>query len=116
MDQKINDVNEMIENNIHDDDVRDGNNCNSNRSTPTSVDKEKTQNNNRQHGDDDDDDANDENDDDNASEHNSSSNKQRDNGDRCSVNSSMNVNSNSTRTMAEELALKDKEVSFLSCN
>ena len=35
----------------------------------------------------------------------------RDNGDRCSVNSSnVNNNSVSTRTMAEELALKDKEV------
>lgn len=90
MDKKISDVNEMIED---DDDVKDINNhCSSNRSTPLS-DKGK----NNQHDDDDDDDED-------AAE-------SRDNGDRCSVKSSnVNNNSVSTRTMAEELALKDKEV------
>lgn len=98
MDKKINDINEMIDHNQEDDDeVKDTNNhCLSNRSTPTS-DKEK----NNRHNDDDDDDA----------AENEDALESRDNGDRCSMNSS-NVNNNtvSTRTMAEELALKDKEV------
>lgn len=95
MDKKINDINEMIDHNQEDDDdVKDRNNhCSSNRSTPTS-EKEK----NNQH--DDDDDA-----------ENEDVAESRDNGDRCSVNSSsVNNNSVGTRTMAEELALKDKEV------
>lgn len=93
MDKKLNDINEMIDHNQEDeDDVKErmNNHCSSNRSTPTS-DKEKE----------DDDIA----DNDDAAE-------SRDNGDRCSVNSSVNKNSVSTRTMAEELALKDKEVSW----
>lgn len=98
MDKKINDVNEMIDHNQEDDDdVKDTNNhCSSNRSTPTS-DKEKNH---------DDDDIADNEDGENAAA------ESRDNGDRCSVKSSnVNNNSVSTRTMAEELALKDKEVS-----
>lgn len=94
MDKKINDINEMIDHNQEDDDVRDTNNhCSSNRSTPTS-EKEKNH------------------DDDDVVENEDGAGESRDNGDRCSVKSS-NVNSNSvsTRTMAEELALKDKEVS-----
>lgn len=88
MEKKISDVNEMIED---DDDVKDSNNhCSSNRSTPTS-DKGK----NNRHNDEDDDEEED----------------ATDNGDRCSMKSSnVNNNSVSTRTMAEELALKDKEV------
>lgn len=92
MDKKINDINEMIDHNQEDDDeVKDANNhCSSNRSTPTS---EKEKNNHE--------------DDDDAVE----MEEARDNGDRCSVKSgSVNKNSVSTRTMAEELALKDKEV------
>ncbi|CRL05431.1 CLUMA_CG018473, isoform A [Clunio marinus] len=95
MDKKLNDVNEMIDNNHEDDDdvKEETNHCTSNRSTPTS-EKEKNV---------EDDDMVD-NDDENATE-------SHDNGDRCSVKSG-NVNNNnsvSTRTMAEELALKDKE-------
>jgi hypothetical protein len=104
MDKKISDVNEMIEQNRidehdDDDDVKETtNNCGSGRSTPTSVnDKEMT---NKQNDDNEDDAI----DNDDASE-------MRDNGGRCSVNSN-NVNS-STRTMADELTFKDKEVSFL---
>lgn len=99
MDKKINDINEMIDHNREDDDeVKHTNNhCLSNRSTPSS-EKEK----NNRHNDD-------ENDDDAAE--NEDALESRDNGDRCSMNST-NVNNNtvSTRTMAEELALKDKEV------
>lgn len=92
MDKKINDVNEMIDHNREDDDeVKETNNhCSSNRSTPTS---DKGKNDDEDNGD---------------VEMNDDA---RDNGDRCSVNSSnVNNNSVSTRTMAEELALKDKEV------
>jgi hypothetical protein len=84
MDKKIKDINEMIDQSREDDDdVKDTNNhCSSSRSTPTS-DKDK-------HHEDDDDDVN---------------------GDRCSVkSSSVNNSTVSTRTMAEKLALKDKEV------
>lgn len=93
MDKKLSDVNEMIDRNQEDDDVRGTNNhCSSNRSTPVS-EKE------RCHEQDDDDAENED-----ASE-------SRDNGDRCSVNSSsVNKTSAGTRTMAEELAIKDKEV------
>lgn len=100
MDKKLKDINEMIDHNQEDDDEMKGtnNHCSSNRSTPTS-DKDKC------HEQDDDDDIADHEDGDNAAE-------LRDNGDRCSVKSSnVNKNSVSTRTMAEELALKDKEVS-----
>lgn len=91
MDKKINDINEMIDHNQEDEDVRDTNNhCSSNRSTPTS-EKEKNH------------------DDDDVAENDAA--ESRDNGDRCSVKSSNANNSSvSTRTMAEELALKDKEV------
>jgi hypothetical protein len=87
MDKKMNDVEEMIDQSREDDDdVKDTNNhCSSSRSTPTSEKQRK------HHHDDDDDDVN---------------------GDRCSVKSSSVHNSTvSRRTMAEELALKDKEVS-----
>lgn len=97
MDKKINDLNEMIDHNQEDDDdVKDRNNhCTSNRSTPTS---EKEKNNRHEDMEDD------------AAEHEDTT-ESRDNGDRCSMKTS-NVNNNSvgTRTMAEELALKDKEV------
>jgi hypothetical protein len=92
MDKKINDINEMIDHSREDDDeVKEVNNhCSSNRSTPTS---DKGKNDDNDNGD---------------VEMNDDA---RDNGDRCSVNSSnVNNNSVSTRTMAEELALKDKEV------
>lgn len=100
MDKKISDINEMIDHNQEDDDdVKDINNhCSSNRSTPTS-DKEKCH-----------DDEVENEDGENAAE-------SRDNGDRCSVKSSnVNNNSVSTRTMAEELALKDKEVRRLAAS
>lgn len=100
MDKKLDDINEMIDHNQEDDDdvKRKNNHCASNRSTPTS-DKEKSS----EH--DDDDDLAENDDGENAAE-------ARDNADPCSVNSSnVNNNSVSTRTMAEELALKDKEVS-----
>lgn len=91
MDKKLSDVNEMIDHSRDADDVRGTNNhCSSNRSTPVS-DK------GRCHEQDDDE--------------NEDASESRDNGDRCSVNSSsVNKNSVSSRTMAEELALKDKEV------
>lgn len=101
MEKKISDVNEMIEHNRHEqvdeDDEMKGSGSASNRSTsPTMADKERHHNDNNNENDDD---AHDENED--ASE-------KRDNGDRCSSN----VNSsNSTRTMADELAHKEKEVS-----
>jgi hypothetical protein len=102
MEKKISDVNEMIEHNRHDEQVDEDEDmmkgdtgCASNRSSPTMADKEKHHNDNN-------DDAHDD-------EHDDASEK-RDNGDRCS---SSNVkSSNSTRTMADELAVKEKEVSL----
>jgi hypothetical protein len=89
MDKKISDVNEMIDREEDDDDMAiKGNDCGSNRSTPTSDRAEK------QHESDD-------------VQENDDALEARDNGDRCSVNSSNMIN---TRTVAEELALKDKEV------
>lgn len=99
MDKKISDINEMIDHNQEDDDVRDTNNhCSSNRSTPTS-EKEKSH------------------DDDDVVENENGAGESRDNGDRCGVKSTnVNNNSVSTRTMAEELALKDKEVRRRRCD
>lgn len=100
MEKKISDVNEMIEHNRHeqvDEDDEMKGSASNRSSSPTMADKERHHNDNNNENDDD---AHDENED--ASE-------KRDNGDRCS---STNVNSsNSTRTMADELAHKEKEVS-----
>lgn len=87
MDKKISDVNEMIEHSGVEDDTKSNNNNISNRSTP-----------NKQHND-------------------GASTPPRDNGTtiRCKYENSSTVNNLnnivSTRTMSEELALKDKEVS-----
>ena len=93
MDKKISDVNEMIEHSGVEDDTKSNNNnisnnnCSSNRSTP-----------NKQHND-------------------GASTPPHDNGNtiRCKYENSSTVNNLnntvSTRTMSEELALKDKEVS-----
>ncbi|KAG5673046.1 hypothetical protein PVAND_003123 [Polypedilum vanderplanki] len=95
MEKRLSDVNEMIEQNRNDehdedDDVKESanNNCgSSNRSTPT-IEKEKQN--------DDDEDAVD--------------NENGDKSGRCSVNSN---NVNSTRTISDELARKDKEIAIL---
>lgn len=102
MDKKLSDINEMIDQNQEDDDDVKNNHCTSNRSTPTNDDRDKEKTN--------------DNDDALESPHDADHESRDNGGDRCSSNSS-NVNKPtntiSTRTMSEELALKDKEV---SCN
>lgn len=104
MDKKINELNEMIDHRKDEEgEPKESNNhCTSNRSSPTSDREQQKQ---QQRDDEDDTAARDED--------VSMTESSRDNGDRCSVKSSnANNNSLSTRTMAEELARRDKEVSI----
>lgn len=97
MDAKINDVNEMIEHNrVYDhEELEEGNKNGSNRSSPILDSKKKPRNNSRENCDDNDD-CND-----NASENNINDNIK----DQCGV-----VNNSNSRTMNDELSLKEKEV------